>query len=409
MKKRGTLKKVCNESVKRYYELYNKEVAEFFQIGQNTDYEIRGSRVHWDSKIRYFERLDDNGENKNSNFKLLGSYWTGIEKRIFFKMIERFSIHRIDEWRYMIPHKSLFEILNYYKVLQKNLFFLKKRKFKGLIKLKDIPISYEMNDKIIELEDYMGERVTNFSLRKIKKNYHSKPVSNDNELIDLNNWSKRWELMYRKSNIEEIQPINKDVKPFSKDSLNYIEKLIKTRLRKLLWYTVLPELDTKTINKNELLLTNNNDNNNDNNDNTAINIRTTTQKHFYPTVITQNHVNKAITIMKHESHDCHTLAESVVRTINKFHIDFKPRDGNIFKRKDVRNGIIPELVHVTIAQSSTQLSPRVGHIVADEDEQEQDVVVESDEDDDSETDARDLAISRVQSDALLAYVLRDIG
>ena len=125
----SNIKRTRKEATRRYYEMYNKEVKDFFQIGQYEDYSIRPSRIHYKSQVRYVERLDDpnvlynqsddddennDDETNESVEEVVGTLWTGQEKRTFFRLLSRYSIHRVTEWGHAIPEKSLYEIMEYY-------------------------------------------------------------------------------------------------------------------------------------------------------------------------------------------------------------------------------------------------------------------------------------------------------
>ncbi|SMN20689.1 similar to Kazachstania africana KAFR_0H02170 hypothetical protein [Maudiozyma saulgeensis] len=366
----SSMKFLQKEAIKRYYDMYNKEVTEFFQIGQSWDYSVRSSRVHSSSQVSYVERTHDEPqggeeeelESDDDDDDTVGSYWTGVEKRIFFKLLSRYSIHRITEWSHILHDKSIFEIMEYYKILQKNLKQLRRQKFKGLVKIADMDIAYEMDEQFIDMEEYMSTK----PIIETKEPGDIVEQNVNSELIDINNWKKRWDLIYSKSHLEEIQTIRRQNISIDKQSIQYMELLIKQQLRRLLWYTILPEIQNKKISKRslrEFLIKEDESNKNkrhkpQKDDDEIIEIyhshkkkknKKNDQLTIYPTVITSTEVDKAITIMKNERNTKHTqtLGESVMDTINKYEIHYRPLDGNIFRKRSVRESIIPEMVHQT--------------------------------------------------------------
>ena len=450
----SNIKRTRKEATRRYYEMYNKEVKDFFQIGQYEDYSIRPSRIHYKSQVRYVERLDDpnvlynqsdeenndDDENNESVEEIVGTLWTGQEKRTFFRLLSRYSIHRVTEWGQAIPEKSLYEIMEYYNILNENLNQLRKLKFKGLLKVADMDIAYDMDDQFVEMEEYMSQKLlykqpykrkmkvkeTNGKADDNNDNDGNKdPDTNDNEpivkkeepknqelpppdvssgydseLIDLDNWERRWNTIYCKTFIEELRTVQKDFIPLGVSSIIYIEQLVKQYLRRLLWYTVLPEIENKKISKKAVqsLLELSNEVNDQEpkrrkrvtrnketpepeedeekkrysyKDDEVVDVYSNHKKKkkhkkqkkdplkpedcFFPTVITGSEVEKAITMMKNEKNGrfVQTLGESVIDTINKYKIDYKPRDGNIFRKSSVRDSIIPEMIHQTASIYST--------------------------------------------------------
>ncbi|KAG0668487.1 hypothetical protein C6P45_004647 [Maudiozyma exigua] len=433
--------------------MYNKEVKDFFEIGQYEDYSIRPSRIHYKSQVRYVERLgdpgvlynqsDDDDDDENTDLgengsveEIVGTLWTGQEKRTFFRLLSRYSIHRVSEWGQAIPEKSLYEIMEYYNILNENLNQLRKLKFKGLLKVADMDIAYDMDDQFVEMEEYMSKKLL------YKQPYKRKTKLKDNDdqdkddddkdnksivkkeepkipelapadistnyvsdLIDLNNWERRWNAIYCKTYIEEIRTERKDFIPLGISSIIYVEQLVKQYLRRLLWYTILPEIENKKISKKALqsLLTlpkdrdegektGSNENKRMNRsrkvsemeemeekenkrynyrDDDVVDVYNSHKKkkkhkkqkrnsikpedYFFPTIITGSEVERAITMMKNEQNGrfVQTLGESVIDTINKYKIDYKPRDGNIFRKSSVRESIIPEMIHQTASIYST--------------------------------------------------------
>jgi len=371
--------------------MYNQEVNEFFQIGQTWDYTIRSSRVHYASQVSYVERAQDlrdddtksldreeeldsgNEDEDEDEDDTVGSYWTGHENRLVFKLLSRYSIQRVSEWSHVLHEKSIFEIMEYYKILRSNLRQLRRQKFKGLVKIADMDIAYDMDEQFIEMEEYMSTKPTK---KTITMKDTIKPVSS--ELIDIDNWKKRWNSIYSKSHLEEVQEVRREVVSIDIASVRYMEDLVRQQLRRLLWYTVLPELQHKRISKRSLraLLIKddpkehkrqrtqepNSKTEKEEEEEEVVEIHHSHKKKkkkniainedhtpFYPTVITSAEVDKAITVMKNERNTKHTqtLGESVMDTINKYEIHYRPIDGNIFRKRSVRESIIPEMVHQT--------------------------------------------------------------
>lgn len=342
-----------------YTKLFNREVREFFNLEGFVDYEIRGSRVHTLSEVRYLEKksnlakivaLDENYTNTDDVVEVtMGSYWSGAEKRKFFKLLERYSIHRLDHWHHLLRRKSKLEIINYYMILKRNLQWLKNGRSKRLHKRIDLPIAYEVDDDYIKLEEIMSHRMS----KEYEKS--STRLSDDGRLVDMENWNKRWSLIYRKSNIEEIQPVNKEAIEFSTEGSKYIDKCIKNYLRKLLWYSILPNLECRSIGKFELLKEYNTEMEPEDSD--VINIKLQENGPFYPHLVTKEAIEKAIGLMKQNGNFAPTLGETVINMINKYEISYKPADGNLFKRKQITESILPKIISKSLMYDIKQDKP----------------------------------------------------
>lgn len=251
-----------NDCVKLYFEQFNNEVDEFFNADFQVDYELRASRIHVDSKIKYLEREeakkgitpdvedDDDDEAKNKKPIPLGVHWSSREKRLFFHYLSRYSIHRLDEWYRKVGSgsKSKYEVLTYYRVLRSNLHAIKRRNtidkrkkglFAGILRRKDLPIAYEMSESFVQLEETMAA-----SLPTGIDAVYSETPSDETQLITLQPWERRWHSVLRRSPTVSTQ---QSALPVSVEAYDYLTRLAKRHLRQVIYSTVLPQLERKAI------------------------------------------------------------------------------------------------------------------------------------------------------------------
>ncbi|CCD26022.2 Rrn5p NDAI_0G02470 [Naumovozyma dairenensis CBS 421] len=202
--------------VKLYYDHFNGEVRQFLDPTMGIKYELRGSRIHVDSRVKYLEdknvettdRGGDDSDLEGEEEEVLtkrqaqlGTDWTSKEKHLFFFYLARYSIHRLDEWYLKIGGKmTKYEVLVYYDVLKRNLNELKygegktngndmdlrrrtTSRFGRLLTLVDFPIAYEMDDSFIRLENKLSRMVSE-ELNKNDKSTTMEEISeegNENE------------------------------------------------------------------------------------------------------------------------------------------------------------------------------------------------------------------------------------
>ena len=102
----------------QYVKWYNREINQIFNDIQCVTPRLHSSNVHINSLYRYQTRDDVDEENEGEVLEI-GSLWTSIEKRKFFRLLSRYSIHRFDDWYPLFNGtKSKQEILTYYEVLK---------------------------------------------------------------------------------------------------------------------------------------------------------------------------------------------------------------------------------------------------------------------------------------------------
>ncbi|KAG7929525.1 hypothetical protein KL925_000267 [Ogataea polymorpha] len=119
-----------------------------------------------------------------------GTYWSADDKDTFFELLARYSIHRADIIQEKLPSKSIADILDYYKLLKRELQQYKrhKRRLLKLVSYDEIPASYEMSSEFIEMEESqafllrsvanMRDSDTNFRFKKMH------PGLNEQDLLD---------------------------------------------------------------------------------------------------------------------------------------------------------------------------------------------------------------------------------
>lgn len=166
-----------------YVRFFNKEVKEFFENKYVTHADSNG---HFESskmthKGRVIYRKDQEFEN------VVGTLWTGNEKELFFNCLARYSIHEIDRITEVLKSKSQAEVLVYYEILRKELSRVKSRskkrrkygkiklrkgdkeviceqpsifKKKGLMRYSEIPVSHEMSEEFIAMEEEQADLIS---------------------------------------------------------------------------------------------------------------------------------------------------------------------------------------------------------------------------------------------------------
>ena len=85
-----------HQQLRKYVELYNKEVEEFYNgAASGRPAEFHPSKVHVKS-------IHEKAGTANAGVEIssLGVDWDSEEKNTFFWCLSRYSIHRVDEWRY---------------------------------------------------------------------------------------------------------------------------------------------------------------------------------------------------------------------------------------------------------------------------------------------------------------------
>lgn len=286
----------------QYVKWYNREINQIFNDIQCVTPRLHSSNVHINSLYRYQTRDDVDEENEGEVLEI-GSLWTSIEKRKFFRLLSRYSIHRFDDWYPLFNGtKSKQEILTYYEVLNKNLKLMKEKNPNTLLRYDDYPIAYEVNDNFIEFEEHMSLRL----MEREKLPYFCDdpeefvdPVKDGDRLIDVSKWNRRWHWLYRHSILKEevdtthperinneedyrddnLYELNQEVGnkyiisqyepvdpellptdskrsltqipklalPFSKEAMSYLNDCVRNYIRDLLYYCVLPKINERSI------------------------------------------------------------------------------------------------------------------------------------------------------------------
>ncbi|KAG7712627.1 hypothetical protein KL950_000498 [Ogataea haglerorum] len=119
-----------------------------------------------------------------------GTYWSADDKDAFFELLARYSIHRADIIQEKLPSKSIADILDYYKLLKRELQQYKrhKRRLLKLVSYDEIPASYEMSSEFIEMEESQAFLIRSVAnMRDSDANFRFKkthPGLNEQELLD---------------------------------------------------------------------------------------------------------------------------------------------------------------------------------------------------------------------------------
>lgn len=231
----------------QYIKWYNREVTEFFDRIPNMYPKLHSSYVHVNSTYKFhkhksnqaqtdsdseFDEMDESDE--ESEVIEYGSYWTSSEKRMFFNLLSKYSIHRLDDWYpYFNGTKSKIEILTYYKVLQKNLKSVKERLPNLLYRYEDYPISYEVDDNFIEFDEHMSQRLIDRDT--LEYYYDNKPMNNNNNgnnnnnnnnnsnlIVNFDKWNQIWNQFYQKGiNKDKNMDVDTKYLEFIGDEMNY--------------------------------------------------------------------------------------------------------------------------------------------------------------------------------------------
>ncbi|KAL3231046.1 RNA polymerase I-specific transcription initiation factor RRN5 [Nakaseomyces bracarensis] len=375
--------RVTTDVVANYFDLFNDETEGFLMPDFWVDEEMAKSKVHVDSKVyaleeekfvdqmisNEYDSSDDSGndevddddeeededesEEKSIDYEL-GSLWTRMEKEKFFYCLSRYSIHRLDEWHLILPNKTKYEILVYYQVLRTNLRRLQsaqRRKNKLLTQIM-FPIAYEMSPEFIRLEEAFAQQINDIS----RKEDREEPDRKAKGLIAYDNWYKRWKPLYANTKIDEITPIATDPLQYDPHAQRYLTQLVKRYTRQLLWYSLLPTLEIKSISKRKVLRHVGDGESHGEEDNDDIVVYRKKKKHkgsVYPHVVTREDVSRAAITMKQENPRYLTLGEQVVDTFRKYEIEHDA--GKMFQNKEIATqSVLPKLIeHDTLLRQAT--------------------------------------------------------
>ncbi|CUS24080.1 LAQU0S13e02828g1_1 [Lachancea quebecensis] len=370
-----------------YFAVFNNELKVFMDPLSKSS-ELSGSFVHTKSRVKWVDAEDANGdksqrllidEDESSSEeedgeienREMGVFWSAEEKELFFHHLSRSSIHRLEEWHNYLPEKSKFEIIAYYRVLQNNLTKLKlldsKRHGRILAKA-DLPIAYEMDEFFVDMEEEMSFKAE----QKLRILQEPPTVVSDTDdtdestIINLKNWEKRWGPVYSRHGIEEYQPACRQALPLSKQSLTHIEECARGYLRRLLWFTVLSQLEKQHVPLSFLKDDVNSSAAEQEMEDDSDVVVNSKGKANFPYVITREEVLKGLTVMRQEGFAAPTLAEAVLSTLQKFNIQHK--EGRLFRSTEVASGVIPRILEHAETARDLELYGCVAsdeHIVCD--------------------------------------------
>lgn len=476
-RKRATIKRVTHDAVRRYYAMYNGELEEFFEVVSDDISELRTSVIHARSECQYIQRERSEGEGQSEGqgegqsededeskrdeeeYEECGTLWEAAEKRAFFRLLSRYSIHRVAEWRHMIPSKSLAEICMYYNVLKRNTQLLRGRKSKGLLRVRDLPIAYEVDEPFVEMEEYMSAKPLNkYAAAQDVPEPEQKPGHSLLGLISLPRWQHRWKAMYSNAGLPDLYPMSRISAQVHPLAMQYLEQLIRARLRLLLWRTVLPVLPNRSIHRSRLLPKSRRttktrakgkkraeaeaeaegdistdteediDTDTEEDIDTPLDIRngTSAGAEFTPAVISAEHVRRAVRTLQHDAAAAAwgvggrrdpfapaTLAESVATTLRKFNVAYAPASGSVFRDRRIRAGIVPAVLGAVEAAAAAELQPlslpqrATGAEDGADEWHETPARLARGQREDDACDAEDMRRSRQYSDAVFAYIMQE--
>lgn len=456
--------------IEKYVDLYNQEVCQIFDdnlTGDDIYSQLKDSEVHAKSltarlystrsKRPLFDDSDDEStsdedgneseneqedtENldtdkrkfKRAKYGYLGSIWMKYEKAMFFRCLSRYSIHRLDEWCAMIPSKSKYEILTYYKVLSKNLKLIKNsymKKFDGILSKSEFPIAYEMSQEWVALEEKIVEsleiKISNYNgdfsptndevVSSTNDNHNSSidddpttttdsnnnneatadiepsttnnldlPSANNNDtstidtnfadeqLINLDNWYRRWKPIYSNSNLTDVPIFSKVPLEISDDAYQYMIESAKKYLRKLLNHLVLQDINGKNITHENFINLINIQKDSDlssqteeeilekykslalkKDDPTNKEVIISTNDSYMQNVYTRDDVYAALRSLKATDTRIFTFADTIINTLTKFDIHYES-NSRLFRSKQILNTMNPTFMHYVLATQMQRL------------------------------------------------------
>lgn len=338
----------------QYSRWFNRCVVEFMNIRQGyTDYEIRTSYVHNESLQRYLISKDSKilekeqlkiAEERNQQVRDAGTLWTGHEKRIFFKMLERYSIHRVDEWLDVYNgEKSKYEIMAYYNILKYNLRRLQEHRAKNILERTKYPIAYEMDEQWIEFEEIMARRLTRRSNLPFYFNegeiLEFPKDDNPNSLIDMNKWNERWCKMYKQSNIWKPSIIDKNPS-ITNDAMLLLAANLRRYLSKILWYTMNNAVQNRSVTRHQISKWNGlTKGKHDPRSDEYMESQTDDMiirggiKRQPPRLITSEDVQRGLMRMELDKTQSFSIADNVIRTLDKFDLNVRMDETKYTKKK----------------------------------------------------------------------------
>ncbi|CAI4035068.1 hypothetical protein SMKI_12G2060 [Saccharomyces mikatae IFO 1815] len=291
-----------NKQLRKYVQLYNKEAEEFYNgVTTGRPQEFLPSKVHVKS-IHEKPRTANAGAEISS----LGVRWDNEEKEIFFWCLSRYSVHRVDEWRSLLPRKSAMEILGYYKLLRRASASARSRKAGD----DGAPIAYEMSAEWITLETKLSEAVA--AITEGAAEAANEEGDGEKGLIDYESWKRRWVAIYSHSRIAEIRPLPRHALPLSRSAEETLERCVCRYTRALLWCTALSGMASRSV---------------------CASAEDSEGRKSLPTVVTRRQVERAL-CTEARARDLHVLPRRVALTLRKWELDY-PREGKLFRTKEM--------------------------------------------------------------------------
>ncbi|CAI4611204.1 BAK_1a_G0035950.mRNA.1.CDS.1 [Saccharomyces cerevisiae] len=290
-----------HQQLRKYVELYNKEVEEFYNgAASGRPAEFHPSKVHVKS-------IHEKASTANAGVEIssLGVDWDSEEKNTFFWCLSRYSIHRVEEWRSLLPRKSAMEILGYYRLLRRASASARSRKAGD----DGAPIAYEMSAEWVALETKLSEAVmaiTEGAAEVADEEGHCEG------LIDYESWKRRWVAIYSHSRIAEIRPLPRHALPLSRSATQTLERCVSRYTRTLLWCTALAGMASRSV---------------------SARAAESRGHKSLPTVVTRRQVERAL-CTEARSRDLHVLPRRIALTLRKWELDY-PREGKLFRTKEM--------------------------------------------------------------------------
>ncbi|CAI4046529.1 hypothetical protein N7582_003833 [Saccharomyces uvarum] len=305
---------VESQQLRKYIALYNREVEEFHGgAAAGRPREFHPSQVHVKSTHEKASARDASVETS------LGVEWDSEEKETFFWCLSRYSIHRVEEWRPLLPRKSAMEILGYYKLLRRASARASSRKAgddEG-----SAPIAYEMSSGWVALETQLSEAAGEAA--------GEAPATEEGDaeegrlLIDHDSWRRRWEAIYSHSRIAEIRPLPRHALPLSRGAAEALERSVRRYTRVLLWCTALAGMASRSVVAASASA----------DENATANENAGRGRRSLPTVVTRRQVERAL-CTEARARDLHVLPRCVARTLRKWELDY-PREGKLFRTREM--------------------------------------------------------------------------
>ncbi|CAI1580628.1 hypothetical protein SEUBUCD646_0L02030 [Saccharomyces eubayanus] len=296
---------VESQQLRKYIALYNREVEEFHGgAAAGRPREFHPSDVHVKSTHEKASARDPSVEVS------LGVEWDSEEKETFFWCLSRYSIHRVEEWRPLLPRKSAMEILGYYKLLRRASARASSRRAGDGEGAQ--PIAYEMSSGWVALETKLSEAAGEAAGEPPATEEGDAEAESEGALIDYDSWRRRWEAIYSHSRIAEIRPLPRHALPLSRSAAGALERSVRRYTRVLLWCTALAGMASRSV---------------------AASAGADRGRRSLPTVVTRRQVERAL-CTEARARDLHVLPRCVAQTLRKWELDY-PREGKLFRTREM--------------------------------------------------------------------------